>query len=135
VRGVACAIGRASSTAPGSSIIGISRSCARPSGASISSSQAARSRSAAGCRVLGRNTPAAPARQAASTSGRNRAASALTRTNTCALLRATAGTASASAARAASFSGGATPSSRSRMIASAPRSCALATKRGAAAGT
>ena len=61
--------------------------------------------------------------------------SALIRTNTFAPFCPTRFTVSASFARAGAFSERATASSRSRMIASAWRSCALAMKRSALAGT
>ena len=134
-RGLAVAIVRASSTAPGSSIIGTSDIALRPMARSMPSSKSARAAIACASRAFGTSKPSAPARQAAWASSRMRAGSELIRTNMTAPPRRAIATASPSRARAASFWAGATASSRSRMIASAPRSWALARNRSELAGT
>jgi hypothetical protein len=134
-RGVARAMVRASNTAPASSIIGTSAVLSRLMLRSALSSSASSSCNVTGLCTFGTNSPNAPALQAASASRRIMSRSALIRTNTFAPFWPTRLTVSGSFARAGAFSERATASSRSRMIASAPRSCALAMKRSALAGT
>jgi len=126
---------RASSTAPASSSNGTSTAGGRVIARSTRSSSPASSTSVPGARTFGTNNPKAPARHAASASGRISALCELMRTNTLAPRWPALGTAAARRARAAAFSAGTTASSRSRMMASAPRSWALARNRSELAGT
>jgi hypothetical protein len=106
-----------------------------PRSASTSSTISASSRTCSGLSTLGRANPRTPGPTAASMSRTASRNGRLMRTTTSAPPRETISAAPGTRARARSFSEAATLSSRSRMIASAPRLAAPSTKRLAVTGT
>jgi hypothetical protein len=108
---------------------------AMPRSASTSSTISASSRTCSGLSTLGKASASTPGLIAASMSRTASRNGRLMRTTTSAPPRETISAASGTRARARSFSEAATLSSRSRMIASAPRLAAPSTKRLAVTGT
>jgi hypothetical protein len=136
-RGWARAISAMRKNAAAVSTIAISRVVpdARPRSASTSSTVSAISRTCSGLSVFGKASAKTRGPTAASMSRTARRSGRLMRTTISAPPRETISAASDTRARARSFSEAATLSSRSRMIASAPRRAAPSTKRLAVTGT
>ena len=107
----------------------------RPSAASRAATASDSSRTCSGPISLGSLSAVTAGMTAASMSRTAISSGRLMRTPTSAPPCPTLAAAAASASRAACFSAGAIESSRSRMTTSAPRVCALATKRSAVVGT
>jgi hypothetical protein len=106
-----------------------------PRSISTSSTISASNRTCSGLSTLGKANARTRGSTAASMSRTARRSGRLMRTTTSAPPRATISAASGTKVRARSFSEAATLSSRSRMIASAPRRAAPSTKRCAVTGT